>query len=80
MDKIMIHLRNNVSMEELKLAEERKLPNSKSHFHKIQKLANIIEQIKKNKDLFLNNEMDEILNFELKQDQKMVIRSNSMFE
>ena len=35
MDKIMFHLRNNVSLEELKVAEEKYLPNSKVHFHKI---------------------------------------------
>ena len=60
----MFHLRNNVSMEELKLADEKHLPNSKSHFHKIQKLANIIEIVKKNQDIFLNNEMDKILDLE----------------
>jgi hypothetical protein len=80
MDKIMFHLRNNVSMEELKIAEEKKLPSSKAHFHKIQKLAQIIEMVKRNKDLFLNNDMDKILDIEFRQEQKMVIRSNSMFE
>ena len=61
MDKIMNMIRNNVSLEELKDAEEKILPNPKAHLSRIQKFENIIEQVKKNKDLNLNNEMDKIL-------------------
>jgi hypothetical protein len=43
MDKIMNMIRNNVSLEELKDAEEKILPNPKAHLSRIQKFENIIE-------------------------------------
>lgn len=42
MDKIMNLIRNNVSLEELKEAEEKILPNPKTHLSRIEKLTNII--------------------------------------
>ena len=61
---IKLQLQNNVTMGELKNAEAREPPSPRTYDSRISQLAQIVQRVKKNKDLLLNERFDEVLTIE----------------
>jgi hypothetical protein len=55
---IKFNLKNNVTMAEIKDAEEREPASPKTYSKRIDQLTTLMEIVKKNKGNFLNNELD----------------------
>lgn len=77
MNLIKQQLQNNVTLTELRDAENRQAPTPRTLKKRIEQFQFCIQIVKRNKDLDLNNQMDQILEIELQGKKVLTRRANS---
>lgn len=78
LNKIKFQLQNQVSLAELKDAEAREPPAADTRDWAICELEKCLAIVKENKDLLLNDNLDEILDVEFENKRKKPRRVSSM--
>lgn len=71
-------VKNNVTMNEIKEAQKREPMSPRGFSKRIEQLSEVLGQVKKNKDLFLNNMVDTIFDIEFEGTGKDLRRNKSM--
>lgn len=80
LNQIKTKLMNNVTLTELRDAENRQLPTPRTMKKRIEQFQHCISLVKRNKDLFLNNQLDEVLEVEFENCKTELRRTKSMVD
>lgn len=78
LNKIKFQLQNHVTMSELKDAETRQAATPRTLKKRVEQLHGVLKQVKRLRDLNLNDELDLLLRLEANEGKKALRRSKSM--